>query len=104
MLRTLMPKRWSGYEHDHEVEFNIAIELGRSTCGSSAWCLNYLTDHACIVAHFSDEAQHDVWDDNRGRLHFDLRSPTGKAEVAPGGYRLNGNGHGAAASAIRNGS
>lgn len=33
LLRTIMPKRWGGYEHDHEVAFNIAIELGRSTCG-----------------------------------------------------------------------
>jgi 3-hydroxy-9,10-secoandrosta-1,3,5(10)-triene-9,17-dione monooxygenase len=36
LLRTIMPKRWGGYEHDHEVQFNVAIELGRSTCGSSA--------------------------------------------------------------------
>src|SRR5262249_47245179 len=46
LIRTIMPKRWGGYEHDHETAFNIAIELGRSTCGSSAWCLNYLSDHA----------------------------------------------------------
>src|SRR5438876_9092681 len=65
LIRTIMPKRWGGYEHDHEAAFNIAIELGRSTCGSSAWCLNYLSDHAGILAHFPDEAQHDVWDKNR---------------------------------------
>ena len=49
LVRTLMPKRWGGYEHDHEVEFDIAIELGRSTCGSSAWVLNYFTDHAEVL-------------------------------------------------------
>ena len=27
LIRTIMPKRWGGYEHDHEVAFNIAIEL-----------------------------------------------------------------------------
>lgn len=90
MLRTLMPRRWGGYEHDHEVEFNIAIELGRSTCGSSAWCLNYLSDHACILAHFPDEAQHDVWGDGPDVCIATSAAPTGKAEVAPGGYRLNG--------------
>ena len=57
LIHTLQPKRWGGYEHDHEVAFNIAIELGRSTCGSSAWCLNYLADHACMLALPSTERQ-----------------------------------------------
>ena len=61
LMRTIMPKRWGGYEHDHETAFDIAIELGKSTCGSSAWCLNYLSDHAGILAHFPEGAQHDVW-------------------------------------------
>ena len=29
LMRTIMPKRWGGYEHDHEVAFDIAIELGK---------------------------------------------------------------------------
>src|SRR5947209_3691476 len=69
LIHTLQPKRWGGYEHDHEVAFDIAIELGKSTCGSSAWCLNYLADHACIATS---------------------AAPTGKVAVAPGGYRLDG--------------
>src|SRR5262249_24331369 len=90
LLRTIMPKRWGGYEHDHEVQFNIALELGRSTCGSSAWCLNYLSDHAGILAHFSDEAQHDVWDKNRDACIATSAAPTGKTEIASGGYKLDG--------------
>ncbi len=61
LIHALQPKRWGGFEHDHEAAFDIAIELGKSTCGSSAWCLNYLADHACILAHFPEEAQYDVW-------------------------------------------
>jgi 3-hydroxy-9,10-secoandrosta-1,3,5(10)-triene-9,17-dione monooxygenase len=90
LIRTIMPKRWGGYEHDHEVAFNIAIELGRSTCGSSAWCLNYLSDHAGILAHFPDEAQHDVWSRNGDACIATSAAPTGKAEAASGGYRLDG--------------
>src|SRR5215470_14780979 len=90
LMRTIMPKRWGGYEHDHEVAFNIAIELGKSTCGSSAWCLNYFSDHAGILAHFPDEAQHDVWDQDLDACIATSAAPTGKAEMAPGGYRLNG--------------
>jgi 3-hydroxy-9,10-secoandrosta-1,3,5(10)-triene-9,17-dione monooxygenase len=90
LIHTLQPKRWGGYEHDHEVAFNIALELGRSTCGSSAWCLNYLSDHACILSHFPDEAQHDVWSVNKAACVATSAAPTGKVAVAPGGYRLDG--------------
>jgi 3-hydroxy-9,10-secoandrosta-1,3,5(10)-triene-9,17-dione monooxygenase len=90
LMRTIMPKRWGGYEHDHEVAFDIAVELGKSTCGSSAWCLNYLSDHAGILAHFPDEAQHEVWSKDADACIATSAAPTGKAEVAAGGYRLNG--------------
>jgi 3-hydroxy-9,10-secoandrosta-1,3,5(10)-triene-9,17-dione monooxygenase len=90
LIHTLQPRRWGGYEHDHEVAFDIAIELGRSTCGSSAWCLNYLGDHACILAHFPEEAQHDVWSRDKAACIATSAAPTGKVAVAPGGYRLDG--------------
>jgi 3-hydroxy-9,10-secoandrosta-1,3,5(10)-triene-9,17-dione monooxygenase len=90
LLQTIQPRRWGGYEHDHEVAFNIAIELGKSTCGSSAWCLNYFSDHAGILAHFPDEAQHDVWSRNTNACIATSAAPTGKSEAVPGGYRLNG--------------
>ena len=90
LIHVLQPKRWGGYEHDHEVMFDISIELGKSTCGSSAWCLNYLADHACILAHFPEEAQHDVWSENKAACIATSAAPTGKITVVPGGYRLNG--------------
>src|ERR1700745_4416254 len=61
LIHTLQPKRWGGYEHDHEVMFDIAIELGKSTCGSSAWGLNYLGDPAGLLAHFPDGGPTDAW-------------------------------------------
>jgi 3-hydroxy-9,10-secoandrosta-1,3,5(10)-triene-9,17-dione monooxygenase len=90
LIHTLQPKRWGGYEHDHEVAFDIAVELGKSTCGSSAWCLNYLADHACMLALFPEEAQHDVWSRDKAACIATSAAPTGKVEAAPGGYRLNG--------------
>ncbi|MGA7787369.1 MAG: acyl-CoA dehydrogenase family protein [Xanthobacteraceae bacterium] len=90
LIHTLQPKRWGGYEHDHEVAFNIAVELGKSTCASSAWCLNYLADHACMLALFPEEAQHDVWGDNKAACIATSAAPTGKVQPAPGGYRLDG--------------
>jgi 3-hydroxy-9,10-secoandrosta-1,3,5(10)-triene-9,17-dione monooxygenase len=90
LIHTLQPKRWGGYEHDHEVAFDISVELGKSTCGSSAWCLNYLADHACILALFPEEAQHDVWSHNKAACIATSAAPTGKVALAPGGYRLDG--------------
>jgi 3-hydroxy-9,10-secoandrosta-1,3,5(10)-triene-9,17-dione monooxygenase len=90
LIHTLQPKRWGGYEHDHEVAFDIAVELGKSTCGSSAWCLNYFGDHACILAHFPEEAQHDVWSRDKAACIATSAAPTGKVAAASGGYRLNG--------------
>ncbi len=90
LIHTLQPKRWGGYEHDHEVAFDIAIELGKSTCGSSAWCLNYLADHACMLALFPEEAQHDVWSRDKAACIATSAAPTGKVIAVPGGYRLDG--------------
>ena len=90
LIHTLQPKRWGGYEHDHEVAFDIAVELGKSTCGSSAWCLNYLADHACMLALFPEEAQHDVWSRDRTACIATSAAPTGKVTVVPDGYRLDG--------------
>jgi 3-hydroxy-9,10-secoandrosta-1,3,5(10)-triene-9,17-dione monooxygenase len=90
LIHTLQPKRWGGYEHDHEVAFDIAIELGKSTCGSSAWCLNYLADHACMLALFPEEAQHDVWSENKAACIATSAAPTGAVTIVPGGYRLDG--------------
>ncbi len=90
LIHTLQPKRWGGYEHDHEVAFNVAVELGKSTCGSSAWCLNYLADHACMLALFPEEAQHDVWSRDKAACVATSAAPTGKVRAVPGGYRLDG--------------
>ncbi|MFZ0608643.1 MAG: acyl-CoA dehydrogenase family protein [Xanthobacteraceae bacterium] len=90
LIHTLQPRRWGGYEHDHQVAFDVAVELGKSTCGSSAWCLNYLADHACMLALFPEEAQHDVWSRNKAACIATSAAPTGKVAPAPGGYRLDG--------------
>src|SRR4029077_17206529 len=90
LIHTLRPKRWDGYEHDHEVAFDIAIKPGKCTSGFFAWCLNYLADHACMLALFPEEAQHDVWSRDKAACIATSAAPTGKVTVMPGGYRLNG--------------
>ena len=52
--------------------------------------LNYLADHACMLALFPEEAQHDVWSRDKAACIATSAAPTGKAAAAPGGYRLDG--------------
>jgi 3-hydroxy-9,10-secoandrosta-1,3,5(10)-triene-9,17-dione monooxygenase len=104
LIHTLQPRRWGGYEHDHEVMFDIAIELGKSTCGSSAWCLNYLGDHACILAHFPGGGAARRLEPDKAACIATSAAPTGKVAVAPGGYSSTAAGPGAAALRIRSGS
>ena len=55
------------------------------SCTSSAWVLNYFTDHACILAHFPEEAQHEVWGRDKTACIATSPAPTGKVSVAAGG-------------------
>ena len=105
LIHTLQPKRWGGYEHDHEVMFNIAIELGKSTCGSSAWCLNYLGDHACILAHFPGGGAARRLEPRQGGLHRHLGGADRQGRRwRPAAIGSTAAGRGAAGCAIRNGS
>ncbi len=81
VMRTLVPKRWGGYEYG----FETAFEIGRSTCGSSAWCLSYLADHAYLLALFPDEAQHHLWSRNLDVGIATSFAPTGKTTIVDGG-------------------
>ena len=85
LIHTLQPKRWAT-ARDQE-KWSLA---GSETCGSSAWCLNYLSDHACILAHFPEEAQHDVWSRDKAACIATSAAPTGKVSLAPGGFILDG--------------
>jgi 3-hydroxy-9,10-secoandrosta-1,3,5(10)-triene-9,17-dione monooxygenase len=90
LVRTLTPKRWGGFELDFEDAFDIGLEIGKSTCGSSAWCLSYMTDHAFLLADFPDEAQHDVWSRDPDACIATSFVPNGKVTPVDGGFRLDG--------------
>ncbi len=90
LIRTLVPRRWGGSELDLTTHMEIAIELGRAY-GSMGWVGSFLIDHPFILAHFSEEAQHDVWGtggpDARISTSF---VPVGRVTPAPGGWSLTG--------------
>jgi 3-hydroxy-9,10-secoandrosta-1,3,5(10)-triene-9,17-dione monooxygenase len=90
LVRTLVPRRWGGSELDLTTHMEIAIELGRAY-GSMGWVGSFLIDHPFILAHFGEEAQHDVWGtggpDARISTSF---VPVGRVTPAPGGWSLSG--------------
>jgi 3-hydroxy-9,10-secoandrosta-1,3,5(10)-triene-9,17-dione monooxygenase len=90
LVRTLVPRRWGGSELDLTTHMEIAIELGRGY-GSMAWVASFLIDHPFILAHFGEEAQHDVWGlTGPDALIASSFAPMGKVTAAPGGWTLTG--------------
>ena len=104
LIHTLQPKRWGGYEHDHEVMFDIAVELGKSTCGSSAWCLNYLGDHAPSWRTFPRRRSTMSGAVTRPRASPHRRRRPARLRSRPAAIGSMAAGRGARAFAIRNGS
>jgi len=90
LVRTLVPRRWGGSELGLTAHMEIAIELGRAY-GSMGWVASFLIDHPFILAHFEEEAQHDVWSQTGpDTLIATSFAPVGTVVPASGGWRLTG--------------
>jgi 3-hydroxy-9,10-secoandrosta-1,3,5(10)-triene-9,17-dione monooxygenase len=90
LVRTLVPRRWGGHELDLTTHMEIAIELGRAY-GSMGWVGSFLIDHPFILAHFGEQAQHDVWAaDSPDALIATSFVPAGRVKAADGGWALSG--------------
>src|SRR6266700_6680790 len=90
LVRALVPRRWGGDELGLTTHMEIAIELGRAY-GSMGWVASFLIDHPFILAHFEDEAQHDVWGvTGPDALIATSFAPVGTVTPRPGGWSLSG--------------
>ena len=90
LVRLLMPRRWRGYELPFDALVDSAIEIARADA-SAGWCYSFLVAHAWLLAHFPDEAQHDVWASNPDALLATSFAPVGHFTGVQGGYQLSGN-------------
>lgn len=90
--RISQPARFGGLELGLDSICAVSMELAHG-CASQAWVSNVYSEHACTVALFSDEAQHEVWDDNPEALVSSSYAPSGKVIPVPGGVRVTGRFH-----------
>jgi alkylation response protein AidB-like acyl-CoA dehydrogenase len=90
--RISQPARFGGLELGLDSICAVSMELAHG-CASQAWVSNVYCEHACTVALFSDEAQHEVWDDNPKALVSSSYAPSGRVEKVSGGVRVSGRYH-----------
>lgn len=91
LFRAAVPARFGGHEADFKFIPQIIREWGRG-CTSSGWVLGFLMYHNFQHGHFPEQSQKEMWspDGNGYTLSPGQIVPAGKAEPAPGGYRLTG--------------
>jgi 3-hydroxy-9,10-secoandrosta-1,3,5(10)-triene-9,17-dione monooxygenase len=89
IFRAVQPKQWGGLEIDPETWFESVVRIG-SACPSSAWIHGVVGGHAWYTGLLSQEAQQDVWGENRDARISSSYAPTGKAERVANGFRLSG--------------
>lgn len=89
LYRLMQPARYGGYEYG----FVPFIEINRITgrgCGSSSWCISLGMVHQWLIGLFPEQAQDDVWGENRDAIAAVSYAPAGKLRPVPGGWMASG--------------
>jgi alkylation response protein AidB-like acyl-CoA dehydrogenase len=89
LLRTCRPAMFGGFEHDGELALRIAMTISAG-CASTGWTVNGAVSNGLSLAHWSIEAQREIWGDGGDPFTFACFAPTGTAVPVAGGYRLSG--------------
>jgi len=90
LLRILQPRRTGGLELEYDAIVRITAMLARG-CGSTAWVVANLANHAFMLALWPREAQDEIWGpDPHALIGSALMFPPGHATRVAGGYRLSG--------------
>jgi 3-hydroxy-9,10-secoandrosta-1,3,5(10)-triene-9,17-dione monooxygenase len=90
LFRLFQPARYGGIEAPFRAFIDIGGALGRG-CGSTSWVFNNLVVHNWMLGYWAPEMQDEVWKaDPRSLIGSSFVFPAGRAEKAPGGYRLFG--------------
>src|SRR6202041_3122384 len=88
-FRLMQPARYGGFEYGFTAFMDVIIELGRA-CTASAWNCAIGVSHQWLIAGFPDQAQEDVWLENRAAFACVSYAPTGSTPRAEGGVLAEG--------------
>ena len=91
LFRVLQPKRVGGSEAPYRALVELGAIVARG-CGSTAWVLTNLASHHWMLGMWSQQTQNEIWggDGPDVLIGSALAAPAGRAQKAPGGWRLKG--------------
>ena len=89
LFRLLQPRHYGGYESNYRAVMQVTARLS-AACPSTGWVFGVLTDHQWILSLYPEQAQEDVWAQDRDTLISSSFGPRATAEKVTGGYRLSG--------------
>lgn len=87
--RSLIPRRWGGYELGFDTCAATTLELARG-CASSAWCTMFSAAHAWLVCHYDEKAQAEVFAEGPDVRVAGIFAPMGRGRRVEGGFEVSG--------------
>jgi alkylation response protein AidB-like acyl-CoA dehydrogenase len=89
LFRVMQPARAGGFEYGYEVFVELVAAVAEGD-GSTGWVYSLGAVHPWLIACYSEEAQQEVWTQDRDAIAAVSYAPTGKAVLDKDGYRLTG--------------
>ncbi|MGB9396764.1 MAG: acyl-CoA dehydrogenase family protein, partial [Pseudolabrys sp.] len=89
LFRVMQPARFGGFEYGYDVFVDLVAAVS-SGDGSTGWVYSLGAVHPWLIACYPEEAQQEVWSQDRDAIAAVSYAPTGKAVPDKDGYRLSG--------------
>jgi alkylation response protein AidB-like acyl-CoA dehydrogenase len=89
LFRIMQPVRFGGFEYGYDVFVDLVAAVATGD-GSTGWVYSLGAVHPWLIACYPEEAQQEVWSQDRDAIAAVSYAPTGKAVQDKGGYRLSG--------------
>ena len=89
LFRIMQPARFGGFEYGYDVFVDLVAAVATGD-GSTGWVYSLGAVHPWLIACYPEEAQQEVWSQDRDAIAAVSYAPTGKALQDKDGYRLSG--------------
>lgn len=89
LFRVMQPARFGGFEYGYDVFVELVAAVAAGD-GSTGWVYSLGAVHPWLIACYPEEAQQEVWTQDRDAIAAVSYAPTGKAVPDKDGYRLTG--------------